>query len=393
LALLRKGLPKKIAKLHHQTFTQIQYNFKHKLGISLSSHSHNKPAPVYGVGQGACGAPVRWGFVCDALIKVYKSLGIDAVIISSLSKLITNQKIAAFVDDTVDADDTVLLCILHKQMSHCIQTFLQSDAQLWERLFFTSGGKLEIPKCNFTIIDWYYDNFGRATLENTQHENLKVKCSETNLEMQIPFLPTNKSYKYVGVQIAFDGNPKNQINDLQSKCTKIALVFTRNYLNAKDDEQGFMTVYIPIVKYPLPSTSITETQFCKIHQSVIKSVLSHLGFNLNMPQAIIHAATLYGGVGLIDLYNEQGCAQIHTILSHLQFEQYLHKPLITLMKSYILLTGITTSPFIDTEPIDYINSLWIVSIRTFMHKTNSQINIPSLKTFLLLRQHDQPIIS
>jgi hypothetical protein len=126
-----------------------------------------------------------------------------------------------------------------------------------------------------------------------------------------------------------------------------------------------MTVYVPIVKYPLPSTSITEIQFCKIQQSVIKAVFSRLGFNSNMPRAIIHASTLYGGVGLIDLYNEQGRAQIHTILSHLRFEQYLHKPIITLFKSYIILAGITTSPFINNEPITYIDSPWMSSIQTF----------------------------
>jgi hypothetical protein len=101
---------------------------------------------------------------------------------------------------------------------------------------FTSGGKLEIPKCNFTIIEWYYDKFGRATLEHTKHENLKIKCSETNVDMQIPFLPIDKSYKYVGIQIAVDGNKKKNIEDLHTKCTKIALVFTQSYFNAKDAE-------------------------------------------------------------------------------------------------------------------------------------------------------------
>jgi hypothetical protein len=63
IALQHQGLPLQIARLHAQTFRQIEYRIKHKLGISHSSHKHNCPAPVYGVGQGACDAPARWGFV------------------------------------------------------------------------------------------------------------------------------------------------------------------------------------------------------------------------------------------------------------------------------------------------------------------------------------------
>jgi hypothetical protein len=79
-----------IAKLHATTLNQIKYIVKHKLGISSISHQHNKPAPIFGVGQGACNAVARWGFICNALIKVYKNLGTDAIILSSISKVLIN---------------------------------------------------------------------------------------------------------------------------------------------------------------------------------------------------------------------------------------------------------------------------------------------------------------
>jgi hypothetical protein len=78
--------------------------------------------------------PARWGFFFDALIKVYKNLGTDAIIQASISELSTNLKIAAFVDDTA------LLCIISRHLSNELQTLLQSDAQLWEKVLYTSGG-------------------------------------------------------------------------------------------------------------------------------------------------------------------------------------------------------------------------------------------------------------
>jgi hypothetical protein len=92
IALLHQELPKQIALLHYQVFSQIQYSMKHKLGVSSSYHSHNHPAPEYSDGQSACDAPARWGFFCNALIEVYKQLGRDATIILSLSKMVTNFK-------------------------------------------------------------------------------------------------------------------------------------------------------------------------------------------------------------------------------------------------------------------------------------------------------------
>jgi hypothetical protein len=126
IALLHQGLPIKIAKLHYQTFSQINYTIKHKLGLSTTSHKHKCPAPVYGVGQGACDAPGRWGFICDALIKVYKNIANNAEVISPISNISANHKIGAFVDDTV------LMNIIHKQLCYYILVFLQSDAQTWE---------------------------------------------------------------------------------------------------------------------------------------------------------------------------------------------------------------------------------------------------------------------
>jgi hypothetical protein len=100
LALLQHGLQLPIAQLHATRFQQIKYFIKHKLGISSNSHQHNHPAPVFGVGQGACDAPSCWCFICDALIKVYKSLGTDAIILSSITNMLDDLKISAFVGDT-----------------------------------------------------------------------------------------------------------------------------------------------------------------------------------------------------------------------------------------------------------------------------------------------------
>jgi hypothetical protein len=386
LALIHQGLRIKIAKLHSQTFHSIEYTIKHKLGLGANTHKHTQPAPIYGVGQGACDAPARWGFLCDALIKVYKSLGTDAVIHASISDIITNLKIAAFVDDTA------LLSIISRHLSNYIQVLLQSDAQLWEKLLYTSGGKLEIPKCNFSVFDWDFDKFGRAHLIEPPFSNLQVTSSDNHKQLVIPVLKTNSSYKYVGIHIALDGNMTAHIQDLQTKCKQIALLFTQSYFNAKDSEQGFMTIYSPIVKYALPTTSISENSLQIIQQPDISSVLSRLGYNKNMPRAIIHASSMYGGVGLLDLFTEQGCSQIQLILEHLRTQKYLHNQIISLLESYQVLTGITTPALENIVPITYVHSPWTNTVRQFFLQIDATITIPQLQTIHCIRQNDKAIM-
>jgi hypothetical protein len=169
LTLLREGLPIQIPNLHAQTFSQIEYRIKHKLGIGSISHSNNQPSPIYEVGQGSTDASAQWSFLSDALIRAYNDEANDVIINSPISKATTNNKIAGFVDDTTS------LLIKNFSMAAFILLFLRHDAQLWERLLHISGGELEIPKCNFSIFQWYFDNLGRATLQPSNKQSIHIK--------------------------------------------------------------------------------------------------------------------------------------------------------------------------------------------------------------------------
>jgi hypothetical protein len=103
---------------------------------------------------------------------------------------------------------------------------------------------------------------------------LNVINSGDGTMMQIPQLENHEAYKYVGIYIALDGNQKAQVKDLAEKCVKKATVFSQLYFNAKDSEQGFATIYTPLIKYPLPTTSISSKKLQIIQQTIIKSALS-----------------------------------------------------------------------------------------------------------------------
>jgi hypothetical protein len=286
-----------------------------------------------------------------------------------------------------------ILSIISRHIAHHMQSLLQSDAQLWEKLLHTSGGKLEIPKCNFSVFDWDFDKFGRAHLIEPTFTQLLVTSSDNHKQLVIPILKTNCSYKYVGLHIALDGNMTEQALDLQKKCKNIAILFTQSYFNAKDSEQGFMTIYSPIVKYALPTTSISDIGLQKIQQPVITSVLSRLEYNKNMPRAIIHSSTMYGGVGLLDFFTEQGCSQVQLLLAHLRSQTYIHNQIISLLESFQVQAGNRTSPLEHIESIGYVHSPWMNTVRGFLSTFDATITIPQLSSIKLIRQHDKAIMN
>jgi hypothetical protein len=385
LTLLREELPLQIAQLHSQTYQSIEYNIKHRLGIGTKSNSHNFPLPVYGVGQVATDSPARWGFVCNHLINIYKNLASDATIESPDSLIHTNIKIAGFVDDTA----TLMI-----QKYHNLYIIIQAEqnTQVWEVLLYTSGGKLAIPKCDLVLFQWIADQHGQFTLDNTTKYNLHVRNSETNQTMLIPQISTSTSYKYVGVQIALDGNMTQQIKDLQIKCTEMATIFNQTYFNATDTKLGFTTVFTPSICYPLATASITKAVLQNIQKPVVHAVLSRMGFNCHMPQAVVFGSRLRGGMGLLNLPTEQGACQIQLLISHIRSNSYLKDTILILLQSFQLQAGILKFPLQDTAPLQYINSPWLQSIQCFLASINTTIVISQKPLLLAIRDNDTPIL-
>jgi hypothetical protein len=128
--------------------------------------------------------------------------------------------------------------------------------------------------------------------------------------MLVPQIEPTEASKYVGVQLALDGNMITQIETLKSKCNTINGALSQVFMNARDTQQRYITVFVPSIRYVLPTTSISQTILKKIQSPVINTVLTKLGYNRHMPRAVVFAPTTVGGIGLLDLFTEQGSSNV-----------------------------------------------------------------------------------
>ena len=95
--------------------------------------------------------------------------------------------------------------------------------QKWECLLDTTGGKLEAPKCKFTIMSWKSTDDGIPELvTQSPIDNIKIKNSSTGATETVPSIPADESYKLLGVQIAMDGNMTKQNETMLTKGKKLA---------------------------------------------------------------------------------------------------------------------------------------------------------------------------
>jgi hypothetical protein len=111
-----------------------------------------------------------------------------------------------------------------------------------------------------------------------------------------------------------------------------------------------------------------------------------------MPRTIVYASKRYGGLGILDLYSEQGLCQAQLMITHLRSESYLYNTILILLESFQITAGILGSPVANLVPTPYVDAPWIQSLRTFLQQINGQIHIPHLSVLKKLRKYDRAIM-
>ena len=95
------------------------------------------------------------------------------------------------------------------------------DAQLWNDLLFTSGGKLEISKCGYHTIYYDFNNSGLPKLIHQEPPPLQVTNSQGQT---IPVKPKNNytPQKYLGHYKCLAGNSNTQFQVVLKTAQKLS---------------------------------------------------------------------------------------------------------------------------------------------------------------------------
>jgi len=79
-----------------------------------------------------------------------------------------------------------------------------------------------------------------------------------------------------------------------------------------------------------------------------------MGYNRNMPKAVVYAPATHRGLEMKHLPTEQGLQKVLQVLKHIRAQTTLGKLLQTTLDAYQLLAGIPTHILIDTTHLPWM---------------------------------------
>lgn len=150
---------------------------------------------------------------------------------------------------------------------------LQETAQWWEQLLHATGGKLELSKCFFYIMQWEFDIEGVA----------KNFSSENEEGVVIPQQSCSESHKTLGVMECPDGSNNDEYKRLVNKSTALIQRVSTKKLSHFESKLYYFTTYIPSITYGLAIGSFIMKEWYKIESPAVQHLISSMGFAKSIP--------------------------------------------------------------------------------------------------------------
>jgi hypothetical protein len=390
IACQRLGMPKRAEQCHNDTLLRLIYNVKTGYGTSADTYGSIPGNPMQGQGQGSGNAPSCWGAVSTPMWSALAEISPTAFTSSSVDQSTINVSHGvAYVDDA-----TVFLNDMgpHPMDETTLATCLQHKAQTWERLLYTNGGALQLPKCFCYIMHWDWAlGFPILRSKNKMTNHISIIDSPSQQPVTITMKGYGEAERTLGVRIAPNGMQTTEIKWLTDKALSFASKIRQGYLSREEALTAYQSVFIPRMTFSLGATTLSPTEAKKLQSEALMSILPSLGINRNMKRNAVFGPATHGGHNIKCLYTEQGIQQLENLLGHLRLQSSIGALITATLSMHQLTAGI--SHHILERPditLPHLEPGWITSIRSFLVHIQATIQInKGLLSLSPARQNDQ----
>jgi hypothetical protein len=133
------------------------YFMKTSHRISPGSYTSTFNNPTHGPGQGSRIGPALWVLISCLMFQCMESLCQGAEFCDP-SQQFSHQRMGdGFINDVRNVFNFGIATMLAAHYSEqMIATGMQSEAQTWKRLLWSTGGALELFKCFYYIVSWQF---------------------------------------------------------------------------------------------------------------------------------------------------------------------------------------------------------------------------------------------
>ncbi len=191
---------------------------------------------------------------------------------------------------------------------------------------------------------------------------MKLTSGSSAHKATVPWIETKESFRTLGIYISPTCSQQTQMKILRQLLEEYNTSLSKATLSAADAYCSYMTYLRPRLQYPLPCSSLTQAQCQKIQAPALSALLPKLHLNQHTPHAVIFGSHQLGGLGLPDLYTDQGHGQLNLLIGHLGLNDETGQ-LIRIAMSRIQVhvgsaSSIFTLPYPATPMCPLLDTIW-----------------------------------
>ena len=377
----RFGLHRKITMVHASTLQQARFHLRTQLGYSEKYYSHSIQFPIYGSGQGSGNSPCIWLFISSTLCDVHQTISHGATFTSPDGEDTVKITMVGFVDDSTGTCNDFQP---QTQASTAdIAKRMQQDAQAWNDLLWCSGGKLELSKCSFHVLEFEFDADGTPhPILPAPDYDILLQDAETDEAIKIKPKRADEPHKTLGHwKSPAEPKQRKQLQELLERAKNTMALIAISPLTRAGTVQAYNGIYVTTLKYVLPQCFFTDKQLDQTERKTIQPILARCGYNRNTATALRYTPTTYAGCGLTRWATLQGEGQIGLFLKHWRTTTMISHVLRIAISWSQWQAGIPKSILKDTTtPTPHLESRWMTSLRRFLAKINASIHLDHPKT-------------
>jgi hypothetical protein len=395
----RQGVPSGTCIMAATVLLYAQFYIKTTHGISEDWYSSTFDFPTHGPGQGSRIGPALWVLVSCLMFAAMDEVCRGAEFCDPTGAFSHQRTGDGFVDDVANVFNFGLEAMLTEDFSpQQIAEGMQDEAQVWERLLWTTGGALELSKCFYYLIAWDFHKSGAPALL-TPAEMPDTEIFITNgadaAHTLIQQTDSSIAHRTLGVWPAPSGCNEEQSRRCMDRSNQIAEGVRHSHMARNEALMGYRHIWLPSVGYALAAWPLTERQLHRISINSNNAFISKMGFCCKTSRKVIFGSRAHGGFGLTPLLDFQGVNQATLLVQHLRLMDSVGKMLLIGYAWTQLFSGVSFQLLSKPDIIlHHIPLGWYQHLRYFLSRSETTIDVldSQLRLPQLLRHRDQNIM-
>lgn len=390
LSCISHGMSPSAAKCIGQTLQHARYHLKTSLSETSTYWKHSSHTPIYGTGQGSGISPGVCCMTYSDLFDVHSELNFPSHYTCPNSTSSTTVHNIGFVDDTTTTTNdfcqsaALPLPVLLSQLQHSVQK--------WNDLLYVSGGALELSKTELYALTWSFSPLGFPLPDNNTSKSITLSSSSSTFSVQVS--PSSHSFKILGFYLSMTQNMDAQFEAALKKCHQRAHAISGSSTDHRESWLAYFSVWFPSLVYILPLTTFDAKQCFRLQSKPTSLFLQKCGYASTTKRLLVFASRASGGLGMRDIYLEQGIAQLQRLFQALRTPGYPRDLLLLSLKWWHVHAGVNFNLLQEpSRPCHHLEGSWLSSIRQFLSTCQGSLAFHDRFHSLPLRESDECIMT